>query len=203
MKCYLFALQRQCQIDKYFHHLAISDGLLRLIRHHWIIKENNAEGFKTNCCGKQRCTICDRWNKSRPFLMYMMFTITKWSCEDLLREKAILEPVLTFFSHSLLLSATFLLKEYVALLVYDVHVYLQHLKAMCAAFQQNECMVAQCAWIMLTVLYEEMRDFTLVTNWHLKYGPYMPHLVFSDICKGTHTSSAYGIFKTSQMCIIC
>lgn len=102
MKCYLFALQRQCQIDKYFHHLAISDGLLRLIRHHWIIKENNAEGFKTNCCGKQRCTICDRWNKSRPFLMYMMFTITKWSCEDLLREKAILEPVLTFFSLSLL-----------------------------------------------------------------------------------------------------
>ena len=68
------------------------------------------------------------------------------------------------FSLSLLLSATSLLKEYVALLVYGVHIYLQYLQAVYMCCCSIEWAVAQCACIMLAVLYDEMRDFTLVTN---------------------------------------
>lgn len=71
---------------------------------------------------------------------------------------------LTFYSLSLLLSATSLLKEYTALLVYDVHIYLQHLQAIYVCCCSTEWAVAQCACITLAVLYEEMRDFVLFTN---------------------------------------
>lgn len=81
----------------------------------------------------KKWTFCDRWNKLRPFKMYMIFFTNKRSCEWLSRKKTILELVLTLLPLPLLLSPASFLKKYVALLVHDVHIYFQCLQAMLQA----------------------------------------------------------------------
>lgn len=102
----------------------------------------------------------------------------------------ILEPVLTSFSLSLFLFVTSLLKKCVNALHWScvMHItYLLHLQVMSVCCCSTARAVVQCACTILAVLYEQMRDFTLVRNWHWKCSPYLFHLFWSVSVKAcTH-----------------
>lgn len=104
--------------------------------------------------------------------------------------EAILEPVLTSFSLSLFLFVTSLSKKCMNVLHWlcVMHItYLLHLQVISLCCCSVVWAVAQCACIILAVLYEQMRNFTSVRNWHWKCGPCLFHLFWSVSVKAcTH-----------------
>lgn len=186
----LFALLRQCLVDKYFHHLALSDESSELFMHHWIIMEKNAEAFKKSFGGnlKKRWSICDRMSRLLRSFLLLREEAKFWVS----RQEAVLEHIVTSFSYSLLLVGTSFLNK----CMNDMHIYLQYLQDNCMCCCSILWAVVQCCWIMLLVLHEEMRDFTSVTKWHWKYVLFLLHL-FSGIWKVMNTCSDCDL--TSQM----
>lgn len=199
----LFALLRQCLTDKYFHNLALSDEFPELFMYHWIIMEKNAEAFKKSFGGnlKKKKKMKGMWQNVQAFMTQKIFLIAKRKGKILsdYRERKMSCDIFFLFPFAFCYILLEKMYECIVLLVYDMHIYLQHLQDICVCCRSIAWAVAQYFWIMLLVLQEQMRDFTSVTKWHWKYGLFLLHL-FSGTWKGMNMCSDCD--WTSQMHII-